>query len=172
MPDTATKHKFEVVIQAPIQDVWDEITRTDRPIPAFFNSQMHVRTLEPGQKLAMRTPNGRYTGVVGEITEYAPPTRFAHTFRFTNLDDPPCVVVYDLESLGDGSTRFTLTIRDLPEGTKTAKQMVQGGTLIVNTLKAVMENGRPGFGTRVLFGLFKVLQPVTPKRCRSENWPV
>jgi uncharacterized protein YndB with AHSA1/START domain len=167
----ATSHKFEIVIQGSRDDVWHEITRTDAPIPAFFNSRMHVGRLGPGSTLAMRTPDGKYTGVVGEILEFDPPRRFAHTFRFTNYDDLPCKVVYDLEEV-PGGTRFTLTIEDLAPGTKTSKQMLQGGKLIVNTLKAVIETGKPGFGVRMLFGLFKVMQPLTPKRCLSENWPV
>jgi uncharacterized protein YndB with AHSA1/START domain len=120
----------------------------------------------------MRTKNGKYTGVVGEILEFDPPHRYAHTFRFTNFDDPPCRVIYDLKKEAGGKVRFTLTIEDLPKGTKTAKQMVQGGTMIVNTLKSVVERGRPSFGTRMLFVLFKLMGPLTPKQCRSENWPV
>jgi len=166
-----TRAVFRVHINGTIDAVWREITRTDAPIPAFFNSRMHVGTLAAGSKLAMRTPDGRYTGVVGEILEFDPPRRFAHSFRFTNFDDPACKVIYDLEET-DGGVRFTLTIEDLPVGTKTAKQMIQGGTLIANTLKAVIETGRPTFGTRMLFVLFKLMTPMTPKKCRSENWPV
>jgi hypothetical protein len=58
---------FQVLIRATVENVWHEITRTDQPIPAFFNSRMHVGSLRPGSRLAMRTPDGRYTGVVGEI---------------------------------------------------------------------------------------------------------
>lgn len=166
-----TKSKFRVVIRGSIEDVWHEITRTDAAIPAFFNSQMHVGRPAPGARLAMRTPDGKYTGVVGEILEFDPPRRFAHTFRFTNYDDPPCNVIYDLEEV-EGGVQFTLTITDLPEGTKTAKQMVQGGTMIVNTLKSVIETGRPSFGIRLLFGIFRLTTPFTPARCRSEHWPV
>lgn len=166
-----TRHKFQIVICAPVDAVWHEITRTDRPIPAFFDAQMHVAQLAPGARLAMRTRDGRFTGVVGEILEFDPPRRFAHTFRFTAYDDPACKVVYDLEPV-DGGTRFTLTIEDLTPGTKTAKNMLQGGTMIVNTLKAVLEHGRPGFGVRMLYRLFRVMQPLTPARCRSEHWPV
>ena len=75
MPDPSDL-VFQVVIQGAIDDVWHEITRTDAPIPAFFNNQMHVRELAPGAKLAMRTGNGKYTGVVGEILECEPPRRF------------------------------------------------------------------------------------------------
>lgn len=165
-----TRAKFRVLIKGTVEAVWHEITRTDAPIPAFFNSRMHASgPLGPGARIAMRTPDGKNTGVVGEILEFDPPRRFAHTFKFTNLDDPECKVIYELEPRGD-QVQFTLTIEDLPAGTKSAKQMLQGGTLIANTLKSVIETGRPSFGTRMLFVLFKVMPP--PKKCRSENWPV
>ncbi len=44
--------------------------------------------------------------------------------------------------------------------------------MIVNTLKSVIETGKPGFGTRMLFILFKIMQPITPKKCLSRHWPV
>lgn len=93
---------FQAVIQGSLEDVWHEITRTDAPIPAFFNNQMHVSELKPGARLAMRTSNAKYTGVVGKILECEKPHRFAHTFRFTNFDDPECVVAYDLKEVGEG----------------------------------------------------------------------
>ncbi len=170
-PSPATTAKFQVHIRGSIEAVWQEITRTDAPIAAFFNSRMEVGRLQPGAMLAMRTPDGKYTGVVGRILEFEPPRRFAHTFRFTNFDDPECRVLYELEE-ADGGVRFTLTVTELPLGTKTAKQMGQGGKMIVNTLKAVIEDGRPAFGTRLLFRVFRLTQPFAPKKCRSEFWPV
>ena len=83
-----TTQKFRVHINGPIEDVWHEITRTDRAIPAFFNTKMDCRDFATGAKLAMRTTDGKYTGVVGEILEFDPPHRFVHTFKFTNFDDP------------------------------------------------------------------------------------
>ena len=170
MPDVVPS-MFRVVVRGSLEDVWNEITRTDEPIAAFFNSRMHVAELHAGSKLAMRSPDGRYTAVVGEILEVVAMKRFAHTFRFTSYDDPECKVIYDLEEV-EGGVQFTLTIEDLPTGTKTAKQMVQGGTMIVNTLKSVIETGRPSFGIRMLYTLFKVMAPFTPKRCYSERWPI
>ena len=162
---------FRVVIKASPRDVWREITRTDAPIKAFFNSQMHLGPggLAPGTKLAMRTPDGRNTGVVGEILEVDLLKRLSHTFRFTNLDDPPCVVTYELREVPEG-TEFTLTITDVIEGTKSLKQMTQGGGMICKTLKSVLETGKPSLGIRVLYVLFGLF-PV-PKQCRSEHWPV
>lgn len=170
MPDEKSS-KFQVWIDASLEDVWAEITRTDAPIAAFFNSRMDTRRLGPGSRLAMRSPDGKYTGVVGEILECNPPHRFAHTFKFTQFEDPECKVRYDLVA-EDGGVRFTLTIEDLPAGTRTEKQMVRGGTMIVNTLKSVLETGRPSTGTRFLFLLFKLTAFATPKKCRSEHWPV
>lgn len=172
MPDaTKSPTMFRVTIRGSLQAVWDEITRTDEPIAAFFNSRMHVGTLRPGSRLAMRTPDGKHTAVVGEILEVVPLKRFSHTFRFTNYDDPECKVIYDLEPV-EGGVQFTLTIEDLPAGTRTAKQMIQGGKMIVNTMRSVIETGRPSFGIRMLYLLFKLMAPFTPRRCRSENWPI
>ena len=162
---------FRVLIRGTIEDVWNEITRTDQPIPAFFNTRMDIKTLARGSKLAMRSGNGKYTGVVGTVIDVVPLKRFSYTFKFTNFNDPECVVINELEEV-EGGVQFTLTIENLPEGTKTAKQMVQGGKMIVNTLKAVIETGRPSFGIRMLFVLFKLLEPFSPKSTRSENWPV
>ncbi|HZW11310.1 MAG TPA: SRPBCC domain-containing protein [Phycisphaerales bacterium] len=167
-----TKAKFRVMIRGSIDAVWREITRTDAPIAAFFNSRMHASgPLGPGARIAMRTPDGKNTGVVGEILEFSPPRRFAHTFKFTSCDDPECKVIYELEPRGD-QVQFTLTIEDLPVGTKTAKQMLWGGKFITSTLKSVIETGRPSFGARMFFTLFKIMGPITSKQCRSERWPV
>ncbi|MGD9690875.1 MAG: SRPBCC domain-containing protein [Phycisphaerales bacterium] len=167
----AARRVFRVSINAPVDAVWREITRTDAPILCFFNSQMHLsrQGLVPGSKLAMRSPDARNTGVVGTILEVDPPRRFSHTFRFTNFNDPECIVIYELRPEGAG-TEFTLTIENLPVGTRTAKQMVQGSSMITSTLKSVLEHGKPGLGIRFLFTLMKLF-PV-PKACRSEHWPV
>ncbi|MCB2154056.1 SRPBCC domain-containing protein [bacterium] len=165
------KAVFRVQINGPIEEVWKEITRQDKPQACMFNSQLHTRELKPGEKMQMRTKSGKFVGVVGEILEFDPPRRYAHTFKFTNCDDPPCKVIYDLEQK-DGGTQFTMTLEDLPAGTKTAKQMLQGGKLIVNTLKRVVETGKPALGVRLLFVLFRIMEPISPKSQRVENWPL
>ncbi len=160
---------FKVVIKGSIHDVWREITRTDAPIACFFNTRMDTPMLAAGSKLAMRTKDGRDTGVVGEILEVKPPTRFSHTFKFTRYDDPLCKVTYDLREV-EGGTEFTLTIDDMPLGTKTAKEMSQGGAMITSILKSVIETGKPSLGIRLAFWFFGLF-PV-PKQCRSVHWPV
>ncbi|CAN5682158.1 SRPBCC family protein [soil metagenome] len=162
---------FKVMINGPIDAVWREITRTDIAQKCMFNMRLHTTGLKPGAPIRMRTGNGRYTGVVGEVLEFDPPRKYSHTFKFTNFDDPPCVVTYELREVS-GGTEFTMLLTDMPAGTKSTKQMKQGGTMITNTLKSVVETGKPTFGTRMLYVLFKVLEPTSPKKCRTENWPL
>jgi uncharacterized protein YndB with AHSA1/START domain len=162
---------FKVFIRGSIQDVWREITKTDEPQKCMFNMRLDTDGLKPGGQIRMRSANGKYTGVVGEVLEFEPPHRYVHTFRFTQYDDPPCKVIHELREV-PGGVEYTLTNENVPAGTKTAKQMNQGSGLITKTLKAVIETGRPSFGVRLLFRLIRIMEPLTPKRCRSENWPL
>ena len=161
-----------VVINGKIEDVWREITKTDEPQLAFFGAQMHRLGLQPGSPIRMRTPDAKFTSVVGEILEVDPPNRLSHTMKFTNYDDPYCTVTYDLKEV-DGGVEFTLTSEAVPEGSKTHKSMARGGDFIVKTLKTVIEKGNAPLATRMIYGLFRVLGPLmTPAVSRSENWPL
>ena len=158
-----------VTIKATLQQVWDALTREGEVLPFFFGSVMHTTGLKPGSQLRMRSPDGRFTGVVGEILECSPPYRFSHTFRFTNFNDPPCRVTYELREV-EGGVEFTLTSDEVPSGTKTEGQMAQGGRFITSVLKSVVETGRPSFGYRLLLKLIRIMP--SPAACKSENWPL
>ncbi|CAN5556520.1 hypothetical protein BH11PLA2_BH11PLA2_06000 [soil metagenome] len=162
---------YKVFIRGSIDAVWSEITKTESIQQCMFNMRLHTPGLKVGAPIQMRTKSGKHTGVIGEVLEFDPPHRYSHTFQFTNFDDQPCVVTYDLKEV-TGGVEFLLTIDRLPNGTRTAKQMKQGGTLIVNALKAIVERGRPPFGTRLLYKLFRIMEPFSPRRTRSENWPL
>ena len=98
---------YRVVIRASIDTVWSELIRTDRPLPFFFGGQYDTPGLKPGAPFAMRTPDGKFTLAMGEVIEFDPPHRYAHTFRFTTSDDPVSVVRYVLKEV-EGGTEFTL----------------------------------------------------------------
>ena len=170
MSDTE-KAVFKVFINGSVDAVWREITKTDEPQGCFFDNWMETSEFRPGGKLRMLSKSKKYVGVVGEILEFEPKTRFGHTFKFTHYDDPPCRIFYELVPKESG-VEFKMTIEDLPVGTKTAKDMIRGGDMITKALKAIVEEGRPGFGTRALYGMFRLLEPMTPKSCRSEKWPL
>jgi uncharacterized protein YndB with AHSA1/START domain len=160
---------FKVHIRGSIEDVWREITKTDEVQGAMFNMRLHTDGLKPGGRVRMRTKNGKYTGVVGEVLEFDPPHRYAHTFRFTQHDDPPCKIIYELKEV-EGGVEFSLIAEDIPAGTKTAKNMKQGGEMIVKTLKAIVETGKPPLGVRAMYVAFKLMEPFSPKKTLSSHW--
>ena len=171
MSETSGKQVFRTVIRAPIDVVWRALTKEGEALPFFFGSVLHTTRLAPGAPIRMRTPDGKYTAVVGDVLEVDPPRRYAHTMRFTSLDDPPRKVSYELREV-QGGVELTLTTEDVPPGTKSEGYMKQGGKFIVDTLKAVVETGKPPLKSRMILLLGKLMAPFTPKRCRSENWPL
>ena len=174
MPETSPQTEravFKVVIKGPIDAVWREITKTDSVQRAMFNMRLHTPGLKPGAPFQMRSKDGKVVGIVGEVLEFDPPHRYVTTFRFTRFDDPPCTITYELREVA-GGTEFLMAFDDLPPGTVTAKQMAQGGTLIINTLKSLVETGKLPLGTRVLYAIFALMGPLAPKKTRVENWPL
>lgn len=162
---------YKVVINAPIETVWRTLVKTDEALPFFFGSVCKTSgELKTGAAIAMETTNRRYRSVVGKVLEFDPPYRYSHSFKFTGYDDPPCTVTYTLREI-DGGVEFSLVTTNVPVGTKTEKGMAQGGRLIVETIKSVVETGRPALGTRLMLGMIGLLQPFTPKASRTANWP-
>lgn len=161
----------KIVINGSLEAIWRELTKSDEPQAAVFNAWLHTQALVPGASLQMRTGDGRNVLVIGKVVEFEPPHRFVHTFRFTQYDDPECTVTYQLKQLEQG-VEVSLIVDNLPLGSRTAKDMTGGSTMILNTLKAVVETGRPSFGTRMMYALFSKLGFMLPKRTRAENWPL
>lgn len=166
-----TRSYFRVTIRAPIEKVWAELTRTDSELPFFFNGVCKTPGLAVDAPIRMQSKDGKYTSVVGEVLEFDPPYRYAHTFKFTNFDDPPCIVRYALKETDEG-TEFTLINEGVLKGSKTEKYMTSGGNFITQNLKSLVETGKPTFGGRLLLLMIRLSAPFTPKQCRSENWPM
>jgi hypothetical protein len=162
---------FRIVINGSQQAIFDELASVDRPLGAIFNACMATSALKRGGRIQMRTASGRYTIVDGDILEYDPPHRFAHTHRFTRFDDPVSIVTYELKPV-EGGIEVTLTVDDLPLGTKSAGEMQRGGDFMLRNLKAIVETGRPTFAARAMYAVFGALEFVLPARCRSSNWPI
>ncbi len=171
MSGQTTKSVSRIIIKGSIDDVWRELTKTGETQKAMFNMVMHTTGLRPGAMIQMRTINNKYVGVVGEVLEIDPPYRYSHTFKFASYDDPVCKVTYELKEV-EGGTEFTLTSEDIPVGTATEKSMSSGGDMIANTLKSVVETGKPPFGIRLLHVLFKLTEPFSPAATKVEHWPL
>ena len=168
--DELERSYFRVTIRAPIHKVWAEITRTESVLPFFFNSVCKTPGLEVGAPIRMVSKNGKYAAVVGDIIEFDPPHRYAHTFKFTNLDDPPCIVRYNLREV-EGGTEFTLINEAVPAGSKSEKYMTSGGKFIANNLKSFVETGKATAGGRFALFMMGLTTPFTPDKCRIEHWP-
>jgi uncharacterized protein YndB with AHSA1/START domain len=160
-----------VQIKGTIQEVWDALTRQGEPLPFFFGSVMHTTGLHPGAQIRMRTDCDKYTGVVGEILEVNAPYKFSHTFKFTHVDDPPCKVTYELKEI-EGGVEFTLISEDIPAGTRTEKDMVAGARIIVDTLKGMIEDGRPPFKSRFILLMCRLTKFMTPGKSLTSRWPL
>ena len=170
-PQDTERSFYRVTINAPIHKVWAELTRTDTVLPFFFNSVCKTTGLAPGAPVRMVSKNGKYAAVVGEVLEFDPPYRYAHTFKFTSLDDPMCVVRYVLREV-DGGTEFTLVSEGVAPGTKSEKYMASGSKFIADNLKAWVENGRPTASGRFALFMMGLTSFMTPARCRTDNWPL
>jgi uncharacterized protein YndB with AHSA1/START domain len=162
---------FRIFINADIQRVWRELTKTGEAQGAMFNAWLHTTGLVPGAAMQMRTGSGKHVIVQGQVLVFEPPHRFVHTHRFTQFNDPLCQVSYELKPVGSG-VEVTLRVIGLPAGTPTAKSMASGGTAILARLKAIAETGRPPLGTRLVYWLFDRLEFVLPERTRSDHWPL
>lgn len=165
------KRIYRVLINAPIEKVWSELVKTDEVLPFFFGAVCKCEDLKVGAPFAMRTRNGKFTNVVGEVLEFSPPYRYSHTLKFTSFDDAPCTISYELKETPNG-VEFSLITDNAPTGSKTEKSMDQGGNFIVNNLKSVVERGKPTFSGRLILTMIYLTEVFSPRRCRSEHWPL
>ncbi len=167
------KQVYKVVINAPIETVWNTLVKTDAVLPFFFGSVCETKNgLKPGRKIRMVTPDRKIAAVVGEVLEFSPPYRYSHTMAFTQYEgEPASTVTYELKEV-PGGTEFSLVTTNVPAGTKSQKSMAQGGPFIVQNLKALAETGKPAFSGRMVMMLNPLMGMMTPKRCRIENWPL
>ncbi len=166
------KRVAKIIIYAPIETVWNELVKTNRPQPFFFGAECRTDgQLGNGAPIRMTSPNGKHVSVAGTITVFEPPFRYGHTFQFTNLDDPPCHVTYELKEV-EGGTEFSLITEGAIPGSKTEKSMAQGESYITQNLKSFIETGKPTTGGRMILAMIKLMTPFSPKATLVENWPM
>ncbi len=159
-------------IHAPIDTVWSTLVATDKVLPFFFGAICETENgLRENAKMRMVHPNRKIAMVVGEVLRFDPPTCYAHTFRMTSIDEPPCQVTYNLREK-DGGTEFELVIENAVEGSELLKQMKGGQRYIASNLKSVCETGRPAISGRLMVLMAPVIALFAKRKQRVKNWPL
>lgn len=170
--ETRVSSVYSITIAAPIETVWAILVKTDEALPFFFGAVCDTENgLRKGVPMRMITPDRRFVSVVGEVLEFLPPHKYSHTFKFTNVDEPECIVTYELKEVPEG-VEFSLIMENMPAGSKTEKSMVQGAKFIGENLKALAETGKPAFSGRMVTMLGPLMGMFTPAVCKAEHWPL
>ena len=166
---------FSVHIRGTIEAVWAEITQTARPQWAMYGTMLRIRGFEVGAAYQARSMDGEVVNHLGEILACEPPHLLQMSLRYTMYDDPPITMTWELAEADEGGVHLTLTFDGLPPGSKTDTDVrgSGGGVFIANTVKQMVENGRPSLSTRWMYRIAGWIgqERMLPKRCRSEHWP-
>jgi uncharacterized protein YndB with AHSA1/START domain len=164
-------HVLSIHIAAPVQRVWDEITKTGRIQRALYNTVLES-TLRPGARLRYYSPDRRRVFVIGEVVEVDPPRRFVHTYWFTTWKKgPPTLVTWELTE-ERGGCRVTLTHSGWTREHEEAESTGAGWAQSLGLLKAELETGRLPWKTRamyVMMGWFSFLLPATTKTAYADE---
>jgi uncharacterized protein YndB with AHSA1/START domain len=156
-----------VEINAPIAEVWAEITKLRQIQKPMFNTVLET-DFKPGSRMIYRSEDGKRVFILGEIKEFVPPTRFVHTFRFTNLRESPTLVEWRLQQIG-ALTRVTVTHSKFVDQQKTADAVRTSWVGILANIKAVVETGNVPLATRLKHGLMSTFMFMAPKETLREN---
>ena len=168
----ATTHINRVLINAPVETVWNTLVKTDEALPFFFGSVCETKDgMREGASYRMVSANRKVAMVVGEVLRFEPPHVYAHSFTMTNIDEPPVTVTYTLTEK-EGGTEFELRIDDMVPGSKLAKEMISAQGFIAGNLKALCETGRPAFTGRMVGLLGPIFARLAKKSQAVENWPL
>lgn len=158
-----------VEIKAPMADVWAEITKLQHVQKPMFGTVLDT-DFKPGSRMMYRSEDGKRVFILGEVHEFVPPTRFVHTFRFTNLAESPTLVEWNLEEKA-GVTRVTVTHSKFVDQQKTADSVRTSWVDILNNIKAVVEQGDVPLKTRLMLGMMKAFMFMAPRETLRKNIP-
>jgi uncharacterized protein YndB with AHSA1/START domain len=126
------------------EKLWAALTSSEFTRQYFFN-----RTVESdwktGSPWILRMPDGR-VDVKGEVRESDPPRKLVVSWNVDWIADrlPEAVVSYEIDELGDGVVRLTMTEA---HPTPIPAYLLEGGRkgwpMILSGLKSLLETGRP-----------------------------
>lgn len=165
-PGTITR-TFQIDIKAPIERVWREITKQNEKQRVMFDTMLEAE-MRPGGTLRYRTVDQKMTPIWGEVVEVDEPRLFAHTFAFSNIDDAPTLVRWELEQEGE-VCRVTVTHSRFEGETKTLKSVAKVWPAILGRLKDVVEGRNIPMGMRMQYAMMRWMSFMAPKSMRTDT---
>jgi hypothetical protein len=162
---------YKVLIAGTREEVFRELTRTDRPLRAWPNARLHTPGLEADARLQLRTATGEHTLADGVVLAHDPPRRFSHTVCYTRFRDPAFIVTYEMREAGL-EVELTLALEELPLGTRTARLALREAVHIVGNVKQVVEKGQPDVMARVRHLWASLMEFALPADTLAERWPL
>lgn len=163
---TITDQVHAIAIQAPIENVWAEITRLQGIQKPMFNTVLEAE-FKPGGRILYRSEDGKRVFIVGEVVDCQPPRRLVHTFRFTAMDEQPTLVAWDLVEGPDG-VRVTVEHTHFSNQTATHRSVLSSWPTILSNYKSVLERGDVPVGIRVKHALMQGFSFMLPSTTRTE----
>ena len=139
---TDLKHVFQLYIRTTPEKLWRAITQPEFTREYFYGTDVHT-DLKPGSPIEYTSGNGQGDSkrvVAGEILESVPLKRLVHSFGFTDRDDSPTRVVYELEPMGE-MVKLTVVHDGFESKTKTYEDTGGGWPYILSGLKSYLETG-------------------------------
>jgi uncharacterized protein YndB with AHSA1/START domain len=164
MADTEIRHS--IIIAAPIDTVWAEITKIGTRQRAQLDSVLET-SFSPGDPLYYKSEDGSRIFMVGRVLEFDPPTTFSHTQVLTMRDDPLTVVTWHLETVPQG-TRVTLVNSGWPSGAKMDK-VDSTWKGILASLKSVVETGDVTGRQKVTLFFMRRFMFMMPSTTKTDN---
>lgn len=144
MTDTAMTTESTVYvtyIASTQQKVWAALTSSDFTTQYFFGRSVES-DWKPGSSWTLRKPDGS-VDVGGVVRESAAPRRLTLSWVIAWMDLPEAVVTYEIEPLGDGVVRLTMTEA---HPTPIPAHLLEGGRrgwpMILSGLKTLLETGK------------------------------
>lgn len=145
-PKATTAQVYTMMIKATPEAVWRGITDPQFVRQYFFGAKLELE-LVPGGAYKSWSPDGDVLWVDTEVIEVDRPHRLVHGWRALYdaelAEEPETRVTWEIEDVGNGVSKLTVTHDLLDAAPKTAASVSGGWIGILSGLKTLLETGEP-----------------------------
>jgi uncharacterized protein YndB with AHSA1/START domain len=159
------QREVSITIAAPMQRIWDELTKFDEMQRFYFDSMVRGQ-LKPGEAFRYESADGKYRFITGSTVEVEAPRRWVQDFQFAHLPDAPTRVTWKLADAAGGGVSVTVHHQGFAGPTKTYKMTERGWPSILQNLKAVIEKGQLPLGARFGNAMMRLFAPLVFKKSK------